>query len=260
MEMNAGLEARASWFEVKREGKGKTMQSTRMFLFMIPAAAVLLTACSGAPFEDNQGEEQGGTLEQALPAGCAQLDSSLISHVCTHPTLGPFQSINGSASPPVAITADHTYVTLSLNGASPHVGSARYSPVATDDFAVHFAPGTATVTVKDKTGATVPSALSGSNSTCSPALGAYKIYPLSSSSTKKPYTITVSSAAAGPAYLVVEQLTPQSRYWYIDGDHDGWGLSSSELKTYCAPPVTHTVNQGLDCNDANASLYPGHGC
>jgi hypothetical protein len=230
-------------------------------------ASVALGCSSGSLEQLDDDEPAPGELSQPLPAGCTSLDQSLITHVCQHPSLGPFQTITGTNNPPTLITGDHYYVTLdfSADATSPYEGSARYSPPSTSpvttDYAIHYEPSAGTITVRDKNNVVVNPVLSGTNSTCSPSLQAYNVYPLSSSTTAKPYTITVSrTTTPKSAHLIVERLDPQSRRWYVDSDGDGWGDSSTEFRTFCTPPLTHTVNQGLDCNDANAAIYPGQGC
>jgi hypothetical protein len=230
-------------------------------------ASVALGCSSGSLEQLDDDEPAPGELSQPLPAGCTSLDQSLITHVCQHPPLGPFQTITGTNNPPTLITGDHYFVTLDFtaDATSPYEGSARYSPPSTSpvttDYAIHYEPSAGTITVRDKNNLVVNPVLSGTNSTCSPSLQAYTVYPLSSSTTAKPYKITMSrTTTPKSAHLIVERLDPQSRRWYVDSDGDGWGDSSTEFRTFCTPPLTHTVNQGLDCNDTNAAIYPGQGC
>jgi hypothetical protein len=227
--------------------------------------AVLLVGCSATP--EVADTEPAGELTEPLPAGCSQLDSSVVTHVCMHPSVGPYQTITGTANPPTLITGDHYYVTLNFtaDSTSPFEGSARYSPPTTTptvtDYAIHYEPSAGTITVRDKNNTIVNPVLSGSNTTCAPSLQAYKVYPLSSSTSLKPYKITIGrTTTPKSAHLVVERLDPQSRYWYVDSDGDGWGDPATEFRTYCSPPATHTVNQGFDCNDSNPGVYPGNGC
>jgi len=44
--------------------------------------------------------------------------------------------------------------------------------------------------------------------------------------------------------------------YYFDGDGDGFGRSS-DAKWLCAPPGANWVLRGGDCDDAEASVFPG---
>lgn len=238
----------------------------RCTLFQLATAllfsSIATGGCSGT--DHAHYEEQVADLAQELPAGCTELDQNLITHVCAHPSSGPYQTIDGTTVPPVAVTADHYYVTLNFTSdfSSPFVGTASYSAAADDEYAIHYSNSSGTaLTVRDAGGNLVNPVLTGANSTCSPALQAYKVYPLLNDVGKTPYTITFSrTASPKQVKFVVERLTPQSRFWYVDADSDTWGNSSTETVTFCAPPATHTVNRGLDCDDSNASVHPGSGC
>ena len=44
--------------------------------------------------------------------------------------------------------------------------------------------------------------------------------------------------------------------YYLDADRDGYGLLG-EIECLCSPQAPYDVTQAGDCNDANASIYPG---
>lgn len=47
--------------------------------------------------------------------------------------------------------------------------------------------------------------------------------------------------------------------WYYDGDGDGYGLDTTRVDTQDAPGDGF-VDRGGDCNDNDATVFPGRGC
>lgn len=63
-----------------------------------------------------------------------------------------------------------------------------------------------------------------------------------------PFDVTTTDAGDGEACADVT--------WYQDGDHDGYGGTTTF--TGCAPPLTGTwVTDGGDCDDSNGDVHPG---
>ncbi|MBM4362856.1 MAG: putative metal-binding motif-containing protein [Deltaproteobacteria bacterium] len=71
------------------------------------------------------------------------------------------------------------------------------------------------------------------------------------------YDITFDSASASTVHALLEEVAPYRLYWYRNNDGDAWGQSADSVQTACVPPAGYTASQGSDCNDANASVYPG---
>lgn len=201
------------------------------------------------------------SIEQALPSGCTALGDTINTHACQHGALGPYASVTADDNASFAgdtpkLDGIHTYYTVSFEDATaPHVGTVKFTPANTDDHVIYVKPGV-TVTVKNKSGAAVSSVLSGTVSGCS-YLTDYHVFPLSTSTTLAPYRITFQSASAAPIYTALEEVLPMRERWYQDGDGDTWGAPSPSVLTACVPPSGYGVKRGGDCNDGNASVYPG---
>lgn len=197
------------------------------------------------------------TVDEDLIAGCTALGVDTTAHACTHGTLGPFASrVARTAATYDTFAATHTYYDVTFtDGTAPYTGRVDYNPPATSDYAIYYNPSL-TVTVKDKNGTTVAPLLTKSMGGCS-YLAGYRIFPLSSSSTFKPYQITITSATTTPAKVLLEDLTDASIWWYKDMDGDAWGNSTQKQLTPCVPDEPFTVKQGGDCNEAHAGINPG---
>ncbi|WP_394826035.1 putative metal-binding motif-containing protein [Pendulispora albinea] len=232
-------------------------------VFAFGAFVVGVAGCSAAgdpaPGDGLRAEISGepGVGAQTLPQGCTALGDGINDHSCQHGALGPFANVTASASPtfPGAtpkFDAVHTYYTVTFEDASaPCVGTAKFTPSTTDDYAIYVRPG-ATITVKDKTGQTVSSQLDGALS-CA-YLTNYGVFALSTSGA--PYTITLESAQASSVNVLLEEISPQRRRWYKDQDGDTFGAPTPSVLTACVPPAGYTVNRGGDCNDGNAAINP----
>ncbi|MCY7411284.1 MAG: T9SS type A sorting domain-containing protein, partial [Chitinophagales bacterium] len=55
---------------------------------------------------------------------------------------------------------------------------------------------------------------------------------------------------------LIDEGLPQFTY-YLDGDNDGYGKSTSSTSTCSSTPPSGYVANSTDCNDANASIKPG---
>lgn len=228
-------------------------------------AALAASGCSQGMTESSeleheaslQGASELEQIDQALIAGCTALGVDTTRHACTHGTLGPFASRTAkTAATYDTFAATHTYYDVTFtDGTAPYTGRIDYSPSATSDYAIYYNPNL-TVTVKDKNGTTVSPLLTKSMTSCS-YLGGYRIFPLSSSSSFKPYQITLTSATTTPVKVLLEDLTDASIWWYKDMDGDAWGDSAQKQLTPCIPDEPYTVKQGGDCNEAQAAIYPG---
>jgi hypothetical protein len=49
---------------------------------------------------------------------------------------------------------------------------------------------------------------------------------------------------------------PSWESWFLDADGDGFG-SGADVGTGCAPPVAGSVQDGTDCDDSDAGVFPG---
>lgn len=207
-----------------------------------------------APVEDTSEFEM---VNQDLIAGCTALGVEATTHACTHGTLGPFASrVAKTAATYDAFAATHTYYDVTFtDGTAPYTGRIDYSPSATSDYVIYYNPNV-TVTVKDKNGTTVAPLLTKTMGSCS-YLGGYRIFPLSSSTSFKPYQVTITSAATTPVKVLLENLSDASIWWYKDMDGDTWGNTAQKQLTPCIPDEPYTVKQGGDCNEANAAIFPG---
>lgn len=217
-----------------------------------------MTGASGLETEASlEGAADFDTVGQDLVAGCTELGVEVSAHACQHGTLGPFANRTAkTAATYDTFAATHTYYTVTFTDTTaPYVGRIDYSPSVTGDYAIFYNPGL-TVTVKDKNGNTVAPLLTKSMSGCS-YLSGYRIFPLSNSSTYKPYQVSITSASTTPVKVLLEELNAVSLWWYKDIDGDTWGNSAQKQLTPCVPDAGYTVKQGGDCNDANPAIYPG---
>jgi hypothetical protein len=217
-----------------------------------------------AALEDQGSEEDadsliGSTSQAALTnCGSGALGSPLVSHSCTHVTLGPYGSKQArTTSPFQSFTATHTYYTVTFQDTTaPYVGRVRYKAPSTGDFAVFFdpSPGLAvTVKLGSTTIAPDPAISPDPGSTTCSGIAGYRVFPLVKNST---YDITFSSTSASTVHALLEEVAPYRVYWYRDNDGDTWGQSGDRVQTACVPPAGYTASQGSDCNDANASVNP----
>lgn len=224
-----------------------------------------VSACGqGAPGETLESEPEIASdgaaafemVDQDLIAGCTALGVDVNAHACQHGSLGPFATVTAkTAATYNTFSATHTYYTVNFTDATaPYTGRVDYSPSVTGDYAIYYNPSV-TVTVKDKTGATVSPLLTQSMSSCS-YLAGYRIFNLSNSSSFKPYQVTFTSASTVPVQVLLEELSAVSVWWYKDMDGDAWGNTSQKQLTPCIPDPAYTVTQGGDCNEANAGINP----
>jgi hypothetical protein len=205
------------------------------------------------------------TESELLPAGCSALGSTVLAHACSHGPVGPFASKTGSSNANFAgstpkFDAIHTFYTVTLPSAGGGIyrGTLKYTPANNDDHIVYVNPAVA-VTVKDKSGAVVNSQLSSSFSDCPTYLTNYSVHELKTSSTFAPYKLTFE-ATTSTIKVLLEEVAPLRARWYQDADADGYGPLTPSQLTACLPSAGYTTTVAGDCNDSNASVYPGSGC
>lgn len=233
------------------------------------AALASVGCASSADFDEippNDSDESVRTEEEALlPAGCTAMGSTINGHTCAHGSLGPFAAVTASSNPNFAgstpkFNAIHTYYTVTLPSAGGGIyrGTVKFTPANDDDHVLYVKPAV-TVTVKDKSGASVASQLSSTFPTCPSYLTNYSVHELKKASTFAPYKITFE-ASVSTIQVALEEVKPMRERWYPDADLDGFGPASPSQLTACVPSSGYVTTTSGDCNDGNASLYPGNGC
>lgn len=240
-------------------------RAAALTVFALTAGASLggCSAETGTTVTDAEGVE---SLEFALlPAGCTALGATINSHTCSHGQYGPYGSVTASSNPNFSgsspnFSGIHRYFTVTLpynSGLGKYVGTVKFTPANDDDHAIYVHPSV-TVSVKNKSGTVVSSQLTSTFSGCS-YLSGYAVHELKKSTSFAPYRITLEATTA-TVYVALEEIKPMRERWYPDVDGDTWGpLSPSEL-TACTPSAGFVTKQSGDCNDNNASIYPGNGC
>jgi hypothetical protein len=200
-----------------------------------------------------------------LPASCTALGNTINAHTCTHGPSGPYGSVTASSNPSFAgatpkFSGIHRYFTVTLPsvGGGLYRGTVKFTPANDDDHVVYVKPSV-TVTVKDKSGTLVSSQLSSVFATCPAYLTNYAVYELKKSSSFAPYKLTFE-ATTSAIQVALEEVKPMREHWYPDADLDGYGPASPSEFTACVPSPGYLTTTSGDCNDANASVYPGNGC
>lgn len=248
------------------ERKNMNRTKLRKCALTIPFAAA--SAFFGCSAEMTHLNEEVETKDQALLAGeCEELGETINTHTCLHGFSGPIVSID--SSDPDVLYGIHNYQQIELDGSGPYSRTLTFTPRnnlpgGVDDFAIYFDPGV-TVTVLDDNHDPVASQLSGTIASCDSLTGqtgldltGYEVFELSLADA--PYEITFTSAVQDIG-AAVEELKENAEWWWYDNDADGYGPSpTNRIKTACAPWAPYTAKQWGDCNDANASVYPGNGC
>lgn len=206
------------------------------------------------------GEGETGTAAAAALTNCASkaLGSPINDHACTHVTLGPFGGVQARTTVPFqSFSGIHRYFTVTFQDVTaPYVGKVKFTPANTDDHVIYFDPSNVSVSVALGATPIAPDAAISPNpgSTTCTGLSRYSVFPLVAGST---YDITITSPTASTARVELEEVAPYRVKWYQDADGDTWGLTSSAYQTACVPPAGYTVLRGSDCNDGNASVFPG---
>lgn len=232
----------------------------------IPLAAA--SAFFGCSAEMVDTDEEVETRDQALlPVECEELGETINTHSCLHGFDGPFKNID--ASDPDVLYGIHNYQQIELDGSGPYSRTLTFTPrsnlpLGVDDFAIYFDPGV-TVTVLDDNDDPVDSQLSGSIASCDALTGqtgldltGYEVFELSLADAPYEITFTASVQDIGAA---IEELKENAEWWWYDNDGDGYGPSvTNRMKTACVPWEPYTAKAWGDCNDNNASIYPGNGC
>jgi hypothetical protein len=225
----------------------------------IALLGALLGACGEEP-ETGADDEAPEISEQssALSAGCTALGTTINAHTCQHGALGPFGSVSASSNPNFTganpkLDGIHKYVTVTLPGSGgSYAGTLKFTPATSDDHALYVHP-TVTLSVRDKNGSAVSALVSGAVSGCS-YLTSYEVYYLPTS--LAPFKVDLSASTA-TAYITLEQVSAMAERWYQDTDLDTYGAPSPSFLTACVPPAGYNVKRGGDCNNANATVYPG---
>jgi hypothetical protein len=232
-------------------------------------AALSLVGCAVGTSPSGEFEQDAEILDSAesalLPTGCAALGPTVNAHACSHGPLGPFAAKTGSSNANFAgstpkFDAIHTFYTVTLPSAGGGVyrGTLKYTPASNDDHIIYVNPAVA-VTVKDKSGAVVSSQLSSAFADCSTYLTNYSVHELKTSSTFAPYKLTFESTT-NTIQVLLEEVRPVRARWYQDADADGYGPPTPSQLTACLPSAGYTTTTTGDCNDSNATVYPGSGC
>jgi hypothetical protein len=246
----------------------KVCRSTSLVALALLSGMSLVGCAFGSSAEgeiDQDAEFLDSSESALLPAGCTALGPTVNAHSCTHGPAGPFASKTGSSNANFAggtpkFDAIHTFYTVTLPSAGGGIyrGTLKYTPANNDDHIVYVNPAVA-VTVKDKSGAVVNSQLSSSFADCPTYLTNYSVHELKTSATFAPYKLTFE-ATTSTIKVLLEEVTPLRARWYQDADADGYGPLTPSQLTACLPSAGYTTTVAGDCNDANASVYPGSGC
>ncbi|XXF78763.1 putative metal-binding motif-containing protein [Myxococcaceae bacterium GXIMD 01537] len=211
-----------------------------------------LAAC-GALDESGQGEAE--QREQALEAGCTQLNTSITSHTCAHANSPSDQlAVTASATRTFAgttpnINTTHKYYTVTLPAGAE--GTVKFVPPSTGSWAF-FLDEAVAFTVLDASGNTVASDLSHSVSQAGCALTTVSVHGLTSGNT---YRLVLGTASGDTVGVSTERVEDYRVWYYQDADGDTWGNYSVSKRTACTPPAGY-VTSYPDCNDANASIHP----
>jgi Putative metal-binding motif len=221
-------------------------------------AALVAMASACAEEEHAADDEPVATETAALSAGCTALGQTITNHSCQHGQLGPFGSVTASSNPNFTTTTPrfdviHKYFSVTLPGSSgSYAGTVKFTPATSDDHAIYVHPSV-TLSVRNKNGVAVSPLITGNVSGCA-YLTSYKVYFLSTA--LAPYKIDLA-ATTNAVKMLLESVTPQAERWYQDNDGDTFGATSPSFVTACVPPAGYNVKKGGDCNNANASVYPG---
>jgi hypothetical protein len=186
----------------------------------------------------------------------------VIEHACEHAELGPFVDltagqVGGTTSPNV--NTPHTAYVITLPAADgAFAGEVRYRPVESGDFALLVDPDVS-VTVFDDSGAEVEIEDQRDASAC-PALSLLYLVELEAG---LEYRLVFGPSASGEVLLLIEEAAHEhdddedsgALEFYPDDDGDGFG-NPEEVVDACFAPPGH-VEDGSDCDDADASVHPG---
>lgn len=190
----------------------------------------------------------------ALPDGCDELGTALVSHSCFHATHGPYQSVMASVGRTAsAATPNIDKVHTNFNVGLPSPAgeqSVTYRPVRSGAWSV-FTDGKADLLVIGPDDAEV-AMLPGRAQGCA-FLPETRIYQLDAG---HQYRFVFRRAVAKETVVVNEFLGDFLTRNGRDGDGDGFGTDRDVVVTSCAPPAGYVGND-TDCDDGNAAIHPG---
>lgn len=224
---------------------------------------VSLIGCAAETASENELAEFIEHEAALLPAGCTELNGPVNAHACSHGPAGPYDSkvadsnANFTGATP-KFDAIHTYYTVTLPsvGGGVYRGTVKFTPATNDDHIVYVDP-VVTVTVKDASNSVVSSQLTKPFSDCATYLDQYSVHELNT--TSGPYKLTFE-ANTSTIKVLLEEVKPLRPTYYKDVDGDTYGPLLPSQRTACLPPAGYVVTRAGDCNDNNASMYPGSGC
>jgi len=216
-------------------------------------------ACASDPQTDPPATAQAVEKSQALYAGCSALGPALVDHACFHAQFGPFTAVAGSAvrnfgAATPNLNAVHTHYTVTLPGAlGANEGTVKYRPARSGDWSIMTNPADVPLVVLNAAGQPMPVQLDHAVSSCAQLLRA-RVYNLNANETYR--LVLGPSSTALSAAVVVEKLSDFEAFYFADSDHDGFGDTNDLLVTACTRPAGR-VSDDTDCNDVQASVYPG---
>ncbi|MCP3099747.1 hypothetical protein LZ198_12805 [Myxococcus sp. K15C18031901] len=221
--------------------------------------ALSLAACG--PLDETEQPLEEQETEQALEAGCASVDATLMTtHACTHAS-NSADNVNVTTSATRVATAPdisarHQHYTLNLpSGAE---GSVTYTPVAVtsgtstvESISFYLSQNVAFAVVDTTTSAVVPALISESVSAASCSLTQARVYDLV---VGRKYLLAAGPASGNQVGLVPEYLYDNRDRFYRDQDGDGYGTNTPVYRFACEAPTGY-VKQRFDCDDTNPAIF-----
>jgi len=250
--------------------------SIRRLVFPITAGVLVVSSpldasastavCGDGEIDVAQGEEcedgnelAGDGCSPACLVECTEIGDAATEHTCQHGEFGPFVDVVGQTYPGFVFTdvsRQHTYFTLTLSGEpGENRSGALFTATASVSYAVYMHAPYPLALRNLETDELVPVRMEHALDPPCPNLAWVRLFePLDYGAI---YVVDIGPWDEPTVGFAFERLNGFSSLYSLDQDEDGYAGMEATAESGCVPPAPYMLGLGDDCDDENASIYPG---